>query len=480
MALLLWSLVVFSLCIFFVNGREDIFSPTSMPSLQEASFQKGLAGLLNDISRKNPNPDEIGSGYDVPVIRNGKPLPCKEYDLVDDSYPEGCDFATGVNAKCNELFVCNWETRAVEREVISSYVWNSMRFLYRTRIGRLANTRWLNQQLTDIQSSWAKKACTADDMKTFKLTQVIDVLYEDGYDCKDISPCFSVLVTTCKPILEFILSLRINAHRVFSEIEGVTSTVSKMQDGTELKHYDLSDVYKCKNDFFIRKLKGPVGSVDYPRKIAGRDDAGTIVSAADSRTLVFENLDAAHTFWVKGENNTLFNMLSPFANELSIDVKDYAGGRMVIHRLAPQDYHRFHFPVDGKISGISTVKGQQLYSVNPIAITSPLDVFGTNKRMVVAIDTLHFGKVLFVPVGATVVASIVITAALGESHLKGDELGYFQFGGSTVLVLFPRNVPMAFDSELTSFSSGAEGHRFPLEASMRMGQFVGSAQKLNQ
>ena len=78
----------------------------------------------------------------------------------------------------------------------------------------------------------------------------------------------------------------------------------------------------------------------------------------------------------------------------------------------------------------------QLYTVNPIAVNSPLvDVFTSNKRAVVLIRTPEFGLVPFIAIGATLVGSIQFTVQPGMSILKGDELEYFAFGGSTCVTL---------------------------------------------
>jgi phosphatidylserine decarboxylase len=92
-----------------------------------------------------------------------------------------------------------------------------------------------------------------------------------------------------------------------------------------------------------------------------------------------------------------------------VDAARFVGGCMAIFRLAPQDYHRFHFPVAGRVQSITAVPGR-LYTVNPIAINSKINVLAENKRAVVIIDTEALGRVAFVAIGATVVGSIVFTA----------------------------------------------------------------------
>jgi phosphatidylserine decarboxylase len=114
-----------------------------------------------------------------------------------------------------------------------------------------------------------------------------------------------------------------------------------------------------------------------------------------------------------------------------------------------QDYHRFHFPVSGVLASVREVPGK-LMTVNPIAVNSSYpNVFTENKRSVAIIETEEFGDVAFVAIGATMVGSIVFTAETGWSYRKGEEMGYFQFGGSTVVAVFQEGT-VAFDEDLLS------------------------------
>ncbi|KAG6788874.1 hypothetical protein POTOM_004952 [Populus tomentosa] len=104
----------------------------------------------------------------------------------------------------------------------------------------------------------------------------------------------------------------------------------------------------------------------------------------------------------------------------------------------PKDYHRFHSPVSGTIEKFVKIPGC-LYTVNPIAVNSKYcNVFTENKREVSIISTAHFGKVAFVAIGATMVGSITFSKKAGDHVKKGDEYGYFSFGGSTVICVFEK------------------------------------------
>ncbi|AQK98088.1 Phosphatidylserine decarboxylase proenzyme 3 [Zea mays] len=128
-----------------------------------------------------------------------------------------------------------------------------------------------------------------------------------------------------------------------------------------------------------------------------------------------------------------------------------SNGSLVIFRLAPQDYHRFHVPVSGTVEKFVEIPGC-LYTVNPIAVNSKYcNVFTENKRVVSMISTSEFGKVAFVAIGATMVGSITFLKKEGDYVRKGDEFGYFSFGGSTVICVFEKDA-IQFDADLVANS----------------------------
>ncbi|KAJ0600004.1 putative phosphatidylserine decarboxylase [Helianthus annuus] len=199
--------------------------------------------------------------------------------------------------------------------------------------------------------------------------------------------------------------------------------------------------FKTFNEFFIRELKPGARPVAY----TGRDDVA--VCAADCRLMAFNTVEESQRFWIKGKKFSLSGLLG---NTHGSDT--FNGGTLVIFRLAPQDYHRFHFPVSGKIEHIVNIPGC-LYTVNPIAVNSKYcNVFTENKRAVSIISTADFGKVAFVAIGATMVGSIEFTKKKGDYVQKGDEFGYFSFGGSTVICVFEKN-SIAIDEDLLAYSA---------------------------
>ena len=193
---------------------------------------------------------------------------------------------------------------------------------------------------------------------------------------------------------------------------------------------DMSEVllptaqFKNFNEFFYRALKPGARPCSVP------DDARVATSPADCRTVLFNRMDEAQAIWVKGREFTVQRLLGSAYPD---DAKRFVGGALGIFRLAPQDYHRFHVPVDGVLGEPRAIEGEY-YTVNPMAIRSALDVYGENVRVVVPIDSVAHGRVMVVCIGAMMVGSTVITRKAGERVARAEELGYFKFGASSPIL----------------------------------------------
>jgi len=220
---------------------------------------------------------------------------------------------------------------------------------------------------------------------------------------------------------------------------------------------DPVDSYKTFNEFFYRKLKQGA------RPVAEPNNSKRAVSPADCRMNVFVTIDDATKVWIKGKHFSLKALLCD--DNLA---KAYDGGSIVICRLAPQDYHRFHVPVDGVLGELYPIDGTY-YTVNPVAVREPTDVYTDNKRCRATIKTKDFGDVIYIAVGATLVGSIQFTRKTGDNIKRGEEMGYFAFGGSTVLLLFKKG-SINLDEDLRINSSKA------LETLVAVGNSLGLAQ----
>lgn len=214
--------------------------------------------------------------------------------------------------------------------------------------------------------------------------------------------------------------------------------------------------FKNFNEFFYRELKPDA------RPCSAPNNPHIVVSPADCRTVVFNKIEKAQEIWVKGREFSLKRLLG---HAYPQDADRYVGGALCIARLAPQDYHRFHIPVDGVLGEPKLIEGDY-FTVNPQAIRSSLDVYGENIRVCVPIDSATHGRVMAICVGAMMVGSTVITRKPGDHVKRAEELGYFKFGGSTVLLLFEPG-KVEFDDDLVANSDGA------LETLIRVGMAIG-------
>eukprot|EP00755_Sulcionema_specki_P006968 Sspe_Gene.36925::Locus_17839_Transcript_1_1_Confidence_1.000_Length_2014::g.36925::m.36925/K01613/psd, PISD; phosphatidylserine decarboxylase len=224
-----------------------------------------------------------------------------------------------------------------------------------------------------------------------------------------------------------------NAPRTEAELRNFVAMHSI--DLSEAYPPDLSS-YTSYNAVFTRRLRAGVR----PLPAGGTTH---FLSPADSRTVVFPTTSEACSLWIKGRRFTVPALLSDTSCAHRIGVS----AAVVVSRLSPQDYHRFHSPVSGTVVTVYTVPGEY-YTVNPIAVRNPaVDVFIENKRAVVGIASPCFGFVAVVPVGATLVGSVVLSVQEGDEVRAGDELGYFAFGGSTVVTVLPSDA-VVFDERV--------------------------------
>ena len=201
--------------------------------------------------------------------------------------------------------------------------------------------------------------------------------------------------------------------------------------------------YRNFNDFFIRRLKPEARPCD--------PDPERLLSPADGKALVYPQLGPGAKLPVKSCTLTAHSLLGG-----KIDPAPYQGGAALVIRLAPYDYHRFHFPADGQAEATRLIDGD-FHSVNPLALARVPQVFHRNRRTVCQLTTPGFGKIAYVEVGALNVASIVQTYAPGPCR-RGQEKGFFQFGGSTIVLLFEPGT-IVFDEDLIADSgAGLEVH----------------------
>lgn len=241
-------------------------------------------------------------------------------------------------------------------------------------------------------------------------------------------------------------------RKIYSALTGFfcETGLSKRSIPGFIKNFDI-DMSECENkledfksfnDFFARKLKKTARPFDKPPKY--------LLSPGDGRLQAWSDIDIDNVIQIKGMSYSLAELL-----QNSALAKEYDGGTYIILRLCPVDYHRFHFFDNGSCSAPVRVKGEY-YSVNPIALSKIPTLFCRNKREYSLYRTDNFGEVLYVEVGATSVGSIIQTFTPEAKVKRGDEKGYFKFGGSTVLLFFKKDTVLINKEILEQTAAGFE------------------------
>ncbi len=259
---------------------------------------------------------------------------------------------------------------------------------------------------------------------------------------------------------------KILANQTLSNIYGAyndsATSRHKIPKFIELLNIDTTECalpiaeYQTFNDFFARKLKPAARPID-------TSESG-IVSPGDGRLLVFPKISKDTLSYVKWAPIKLFDL---FENNQELADK-YAEGSCAVLRLCPSDYHRFHFPTSGSIGITKTIPGL-LHSVNPYALEQDIPVYSLNKRTHCTLKSEIAGDVLLMEVGAMFVGTIVQTYRPAAEVKKGDEKGFFKFGGSTTIMFFEKN-KMTFDKDLIQNTENK------VETYVRMGEQIGVAE----
>lgn len=198
------------------------------------------------------------------------------------------------------------------------------------------------------------------------------------------------------------------------------------QYNIDMSEYEDTD-YNTFNDFFIRKFKSGKREFNFNKEI--------LSAPCEARYFGYSSIAQDVRYPVKGEELTPEKILGNIAVS-----KDFLGGTLIIARLCPVDYHRYHYPCDAVIDDYYLVPGI-LHSVNPKALREYPDIFSVNERNVTLFLSDVFGKVAYVEVGAMGVGKIIQSQSVTKNSKfkKGDEKGYFLFGASTVILLFQKN-----------------------------------------
>jgi phosphatidylserine decarboxylase len=210
-----------------------------------------------------------------------------------------------------------------------------------------------------------------------------------------------------------------SAQKVAPFIDNFHIRIDQFEKGS-LKENPIESSYRSFNEFFIRAFR------EGQRPFTANDHE--MGAFAEARYFAHANMTDELTIPVKGSMLRAVDLIGD--RELA---EAFIGGPLMIARLCPVDYHRYHYPDSGRTVKAFSVPGA-LHSVNPLALKYRQDIFIRNERRVAILDTEHFGKLAYIEVGAVCVGKIVQSFDESRPFNKGDEKGYFLFGGSTVVL----------------------------------------------
>ena len=210
--------------------------------------------------------------------------------------------------------------------------------------------------------------------------------------------------------------------------------------------------YKNFNEFFSRKI------LDGKRNFSG--DKKDFCSPCDSKLQVFK-IDENQEFVIKKHKYTLESILRD--KKLA---SEYKNGYFMVFRLSVDDYHRYSFIDDGKVLKTKKINGK-FHNVGPIAFDK-YKVYPESQREYSVLKTENFGDIIQIEVGAMLVGKIVNHDV--SKFKRGEEKGYFLYGGSTIILVVKENT-IEIDQDILDASS------VPMEIRVRQGEKIARAKR---
>ncbi len=198
------------------------------------------------------------------------------------------------------------------------------------------------------------------------------------------------------------------------------------------------------NDFFTRRLRPDA------RPVAAPADDKIIVSACEASPYhLQQNVKVYDRFWIKSQPYSLHDIFTAGQRELA---QRFAGGSIYQAFLSAYNYHRWHAPVSGTIVKAYQVDGTYYAETAAEGVDQRglhdsqgyLTAMATRAVIVIDCHDTAIGQVGCVFVGMGEVSSCVIEALPGQRVEKGDEIGYFQYGGSTYCLIFEPDASISF------------------------------------
>ena len=246
--------------------------------------------------------------------------------------------------------------------------------------------------------------------------------------------------------------LKLIISPVFSKINGKYNSmrISKKKIKKFINEYNIGineyeeKEYKSFNEFFIRKKK----KTEYDK------EKYSFISPADSKLTVYKIEDDL-TIKVKQSMYTIEDLIQD-----KLDLDQFKNGNCLVFRLSMDNYHRYCYVDDGKIESTKRIKGK-LHTVS--SISNKHKVYSQNTRVCSYINTENFGKIICIEVGALTVGKINNRDEINCK--KGEEKGYFELGGSTIIIL--TNDKVKIDNDILEYSNQG------IETKVKYGERIG-------
>ncbi|MCK4644848.1 MAG: phosphatidylserine decarboxylase [Candidatus Aminicenantes bacterium] len=233
----------------------------------------------------------------------------------------------------------------------------------------------------------------------------------------------------------------------------IKSFVQKVDVNLDELERPLED-FSSFNEFFTREIDLSKRPVIF--------DPHICIAPVDGKVLVYPAVKPNITFRIK---RSTFNLRRFLGNDgLS---EQFAGGSMVISRLSLADYHHIHFPDSGVPRQAISIPGN--YNAGgPYSLHTLLPFYTENHRMMTLFDSNHFGQMMIVEIGALTVGSIQQRFLPDARVTRGAKKGYFELGGSTVVLLFQKGM-IELDEDLQINTQK------DIETSVRFGDSIGNS-----
>lgn len=255
--------------------------------------------------------------------------------------------------------------------------------------------------------------------------------------------------------------MRCLSRPVFSDFSGwvLTKPISKRCINLFIRKYnlDMSQYdpvpYKNFDEFFSRYKKQEFRDIDV--------DESDLISPCDGKLTVYPISDESH-FYIKQSYYSLESLLQD--KELA---ETYENGYALIFRMTADNYHRYCYVADGMQEESVHIPGA-FYTVHSV-INDYHPVYKENTREYCLCHTKSFGDMVTMEVGALMVGKIVNHQKSGLFS-KGQEKGYFRFGGSTIVLLFRKDT-IEIDRDI--LQNSIDG----IETMVQYGEKIGDARK---